>query len=88
MNTSSWISTVVFIWENIFLYVWHVTVDAIDPDRPVQVRAVLGIRDAPRIGSFRCSAEWLQRIWEVGANTVHLCMQDYLRDGITRERLV
>ena len=68
-----------------------VRIDAVDPDRPVrltQVRAVLGIRDVPRIGSFRCSDERLNRIWEVGADTVHLCMQDYLWDGIKRDRLV
>ena len=68
-----------------------VRIDAVDPDRPVlltQVRAVLGIRDVPRIGSFRCSDERLNRIWQVGADTVHLCMQDYLWDGIKRDRLV
>jgi len=68
-----------------------VRIDAVDPDRPVlltQVRAVLGIRDVPRVGSFRCSDERLNRIWEVGADTVHLCMQDYLWDGIKRDRLV
>jgi alpha-L-rhamnosidase len=66
-------------------------IDAIDPEHPVQlaeVRAVLGIRDVPRLGSFRCSDERLTRIWEVGADTVHLCMQDYLWDGIKRDRLV
>ena len=68
-----------------------VRIDAVDPDRPVrlsQVRAVLGIRDVPRIGSFRCSDPRLDRIWDVGADTVHLCMQDYLWDGIKRDRLV
>ncbi|MFM7413347.1 MAG: alpha-L-rhamnosidase, partial [Planctomycetota bacterium] len=68
-----------------------VRIDAVDPGRPIrltQVRAVLGIRDVPRIGSFRCSDERLTRIWEVGADTVHLCMQDYLWDGIKRDRLV
>jgi alpha-L-rhamnosidase len=68
-----------------------VRIDAIDPEHPVQlaqVRAVLGIRDVPRMGSFRSSDERLNRIWEVGADTVHLCMQDYLWDGIKRDRLV
>ena len=68
-----------------------VRIDAVDPGRPVQltqVRAVLGIRDVPRVGSFRCSDERLNQIWETGADTVHLCMQDYLWDGIKRDRLV
>ena len=68
-----------------------VRVDAVDPERPAQlsqVRAVLQIRDIPQIGSFRCDDERLNRIWEVGAYTVHLNMQDYLWDGIKRDRLV
>ena len=52
------------------------------------VRAVSRKRDLPYLGSFRCSDERLNRIWETGAYTVHLCMQDYLWDGIKRDRLV
>ena len=65
--------------------------DAIDPKHPVslsQVRAVLVLRDLPYVGSFRCDDERLNRIWEVGAYTVHLNMQEYLWDGIKRDRLV
>ncbi len=68
-----------------------VRIDAIDPARPAQlsqVRGVLQIRDIPYVGSFRSSDERLNRIWEVGAYTVHLNMQDYLWDGIKRDRLV
>jgi alpha-L-rhamnosidase len=53
-----------------------------------QVRAVLQIRDIPQVGSFRCDDERLNRIWLVGAYTVHLNMQEYLWDGIKRDRLV
>jgi hypothetical protein len=65
--------------------------DAVDPNQPVslsQVRAVLVLRDLPYIGSFRCNDEQLNRIWQVGAYTVHLNMQEYLWDGIKRDRLV
>lgn len=68
-----------------------VRIDAVDPKLPValsQVRAVLVLRDAPYIGSFRCDDERLNRIWLVGAYTVHLNMQEYLWDGIKRDRLV
>ncbi|MCP5525277.1 MAG: alpha-L-rhamnosidase [Verrucomicrobiales bacterium] len=68
-----------------------VRLDAIDPEHPVhlsQVRAVLVLRDLPYVGSFRCDDDRLNRIWEVGAYTVHLNMQDYLWDGIKRDRLV
>ena len=68
-----------------------VRIDAVDPGKTVllsQVRAKLGVRDLPRIGSFRSSDPRLDRVWQVGADTVHLCMQDYLWDGIKRDRLV
>lgn len=53
-----------------------------------QVRAILTLRDVPYVGSFKCSDERLNRIWETGAYTVHLNMQEYLWDGIKRDRLV
>lgn len=68
-----------------------VRIDNVDSPLPVelsQVRAVLQIRDIPYVGSFRCDDERLNRIWEVGAYTVHLNMQEYLWDGIKRDRLV
>ena len=52
------------------------------------VRAVSLMRDMPRIGSFRCSDERLNAIFETALRTVHLCCQDYLWDGIKRDRLV
>jgi len=68
-----------------------VRIDLLDPQERVfikSVRAVLLIRDLERSGSFRCSDDRLTRIWEVGAYTVHLNMQEYLWDGIKRDRLV
>jgi hypothetical protein len=68
-----------------------VRLDNAGPQLPVelsQVRAVLQIRDLPYVGSFRCSDERLNRIWQVGAYTVHLNMQEFLWDGIKRDRLV
>ena len=53
-----------------------------------EVRAVSIYRDIPYRGSFRCSDDRLNEIWQTGAYTVHLCMQDYLWDGIKRDRLV
>ncbi len=66
-------------------------IDNVDPKIPVelsQVRAILTLRDAPYVGSFKCSDERLNQIWETGAYTVHLNMQDYLWDGVKRDRLV
>lgn len=53
-----------------------------------EVRAVAIMRDIPYLGSFRCNDSTLNRIWSTGAYTVHLNMQDYLIDGIKRDRMV
>lgn len=52
------------------------------------IRAVSKYRDIPYLGSFKCDNERLNKIWQVGAYTVHLNMQNYLWDGIKRDRLV
>jgi hypothetical protein len=68
-----------------------VRIDNADPKIDVhliQVRAILTLRDIPYVGSFKCSDERLNEIWETGAYTVHLNMQDYLWDGVKRDRLV
>lgn len=60
-----------------------------DVDLPLKaVRAIFRYRDIPYAGSFKCSDERLNKIWETGAYTVHLNMQEYLWDGIKRDRLV
>ncbi|WP_353545866.1 alpha-L-rhamnosidase C-terminal domain-containing protein [Rhinopithecimicrobium faecis] len=53
-----------------------------------EVRAAATYRDIPYVGSFKSSDERLNKIWEVGAYTVHVNMQDYLWDAIKRDRLV
>lgn len=53
-----------------------------------EVRAISTFRDIPYLGSFRCNDERLNRIWKTGAYTVHLNMQEYLWDGVKRDRLV
>lgn len=52
------------------------------------IRAVLLYRDLEYEGSFRCSDPLLEQIWQTGAYTVHLNMQEYVWDGIKRDRLV
>ena len=68
-----------------------VRIDVLEPDGIVALQeapAVLRYRDIPYLGSFRCSDERLNQIWETGAYTVHLNMQEYLWDGIKRDRLI
>lgn len=52
------------------------------------VRAVSLMRPWKQIGAFRCSDERLNRIFDTAVRTVHLCCQDYIWDGIKRDRLV
>ncbi|QRR03982.1 alpha-L-rhamnosidase [Dyadobacter sandarakinus] len=66
-------------------------VDLVDPNRELQlkeVRAIFEYRDIPYLGSFKSNDERLNTIWNTGAYTVHLNMQEFLWDGIKRDRLV
>lgn len=66
-------------------------IDLLDADTELllkEVNAVSVMRDIPYRGSFRCNDDRLNEIWMTGAYTVHLNMQEYLWDGIKRDRLV
>ncbi len=68
-----------------------VRIDLLDDDVDYLLRYVEGRQvqdDAPMIGEFECSDPRLTEIWQTGARTVQLCLQDYLWDGIKRDRLV
>ena len=68
-----------------------VRIDVLEPDGVVAIQeapAILRYRDIPYVGSFRSSDERLNKIWQTGAYTVHLNMQEYLWDGIKRDRLI
>lgn len=68
-----------------------VRIDLVDPDTKIEIKeisATFTYRDIPYLGSFTCNDERLNKIWMTGAYTVHLNMQDYLWDGVKRDRLV
>ncbi|MGY6648391.1 alpha-L-rhamnosidase-related protein [Wenyingzhuangia sp. IMCC45574] len=68
-----------------------VRIDVLDKERVLllkEVSAISVMRDIPYLGSFKSNDERLNKIWEIGAYTVHLNMQEYLWDGIKRDRLV
>ena len=68
-----------------------VRIDVLGDDTDIllqEVRAAFKRRDIPYLGSFECSDKRLNDIWMTGAYTVHLNMQQYLWDGIKRDRLV
>ena len=68
-----------------------VRVDLLDPKNSIDIKTVKAValyRDLPYLGSFQCSDQRLNEIWQTGAYTTHLCMQDHVWDGIKRDRLV
>ncbi len=68
-----------------------VRIDILDSDTFLclaGVQALFVFRDIPYRGSFSCNDERLNSVWSTGAYTVHLNMQEYLWDGIKRDRLV
>ena len=54
----------------------------------IGIQAVAIYRDLEYAGDFKCSDKRLNHIWQTAAYTVHLNMQDYIYDGIKRDRLV
>ena len=68
-----------------------VRIDLLDSDVNLLLKEVSAVsvqRDIPYLGSFTCNDQRLNDIWKTGAYTVHLNMQEYLWDGIKRDRLV
>lgn len=66
-------------------------IELLDKNVTISLSSVLGVfcyRDLEYVGSFECSDELLNKIWMTAAYTVHLNMQEYIWDGIKRDRLV
>ncbi len=66
-----------------------IKIEAVECD--ILLKTVQGIfvhKDIDFKGSFECDDEEINKIWQVGAYTVFVNMQDYLWDGIKRDRLV
>ena len=53
-----------------------------------EATAVFRYRNIPYLGTFQCSDNRLNDIWTTGAYTVQLNMQEYIWDGIKRDRLM
>lgn len=68
-----------------------VRLDFLECAEPVHIRSIYAVAlERPFVyqGHFHCSDPILNEVWQVGARTVHLCCQDYILDGIKRDRLV
>lgn len=66
-----------------------VKIEAVDCALDISViKGVLEYRDLEYKGTFSCNDERLNKIFNTAVYTVHLNMQDYIWDGIKRDRLV
>jgi hypothetical protein len=65
-----------------------VRIDALNDFEILNVMAATCERVVDRCGAFQSSDERLNRIWDAGRRTVHLCMDTYIVDGAKRDRLV
>lgn len=66
-------------------------IELLSKNTEIKIKAVTATsiyRDIPYLGSFSCSNETINKIYEVSAYTCHLNMQQYIWDGIKRDRLV
>ena len=68
-----------------------ICIELLDPESELKLKAVEGVlicRDIEYVGSFECSDPLIGRIYDTAAYTAHLNMQEYMWDGIKRDRLV
>jgi alpha-L-rhamnosidase len=68
-----------------------VRIDLLQRDATIDLKeavAIFHFRNIPYVGSFSSSDSRLDSIWLTGAYTTHLNMQEFLWDGIKRDRLV
>ncbi len=64
-------------------------IEAIDSNVIINtVKAVSDVREMEHKGTFECNDALLNKIWEVGAYTVQLNTDEYIWDGLKRDRLV
>ena len=65
-----------------------VCIDSVEKLQIVNILAVARYRNIEKSGTFVSNDKLLNRIFDTSVHTVHMCMQDYLLDGIKRDRLV
>lgn len=54
----------------------------------ISIHGIFTYRDIPYLGTFECNDKRINDIYNTSAYTVHLNMQNYIWDGIKRDRLV
>lgn len=68
-----------------------VKIELLDKNSEINLKAVVlqsRMRNIKYKGMFKCSDDLINKIYDTSAYTCHLCMQQYIWDGIKRDRLV
>lgn len=65
-----------------------VCIDTVEQLQIVNILAAARYRNLEKSGTFVSNDKLLNRIFDTSVHTVHMCMQDYLLDGIKRDRLI
>jgi len=68
-----------------------VRIEFVNGRPPVEIQALsvrTSIYPVTNKGYFACSDPLLNKIWETGRRTLHLCMQEYYLDAIKRDRFL
>ncbi len=68
-----------------------VKIELLDKNSLINIKSVVAetkMRDIEYLGSFRCNDNLINEIYDTCAYTCHLNMQQYIWDGIKRDRLV
>ena len=66
-------------------------IELLSKNSSIRIKAVTAVaiyRDIPYLGTFTCDNEAINKIYDVCAYTCHLNMQQFIWDGIKRDRLV
>lgn len=66
-------------------------IELLSKNTAINIKAITATaiyRDISYLGTFSCSNETINKIYEVSAYTCHLNMQQFIWDGIKRDRLV
>lgn len=68
-----------------------VRLELLSPDSSIKIKAISlesKIRNLEYKGTFKCDNDIINKIYDTAAYTCHLCMQQFIWDGIKRDRLV
>lgn len=69
----------------------YAKIELLNSNTSIRIKSIVAVaiyRNIKYLGSFRCDNETLNKIYDTAAYTCHLSMQQFIWDGIKRDRLV